>query len=102
MVLSRFQIPEEISAKTKDPINFLLLHKSLHFILLRVNHVNLGRAQIGLLGLAHLSSLSLSFPATREEVSLILILNSKNEKATREELLGLSKTGKAFEHTNVL
>lgn len=80
----------------------MLGHKLLHFILFWVNDLNLGKAHIGLLGLAHFSSQSFSFPATREEVSVILILNSENEKATREELLGLSKTGKAFEHTNFL
>ena len=67
-----------------------------------MNHLNLGKAQIGLLGLAHLSSQLFSFPAMREDVPVILILNSRNEKATREEILGLSKPGKAFEHTNFL
>lgn len=80
----------------------MLGHKSLHFVLFCVNHLNLGKAQTGLLGLEHHSYQSLSFPAMREEVSVILILNSKNEKATREELLGLSKTGKTFKHTNFL
>lgn len=74
----------------------MLGHKLFHFILFWLNHLNLGKAQIGLLGLEHLSSQSLFFPAVREEVSGILILNSENEKATREELLGLSKTGKTF------